>query len=145
MSTLLSANSPGLTRPRPGAILARVEARIEVEMPMKTTCPRSLPFIAVLILGCALFACGGVDLKPEQQALVDKYERLIDTYEPKFAAVREDQTRTAELANAYTKELELWLVEFKQVIPTLTEDEALAIKASVDKLSQRSVKMTIGG
>jgi hypothetical protein len=99
----------------------------------------------VLILSCAFIACGGVELKPEQQALVDKYERLIDTYETKFAAVREDQTRFAEVTDAYTEELEVWLIEFEKVIPTLTEEEALAMKASVDKLSRRSVKMTIGG
>ena len=112
---------------------------------MKTTRSRPAFFLAVLILSCAFIACGGVELKPEQQALVDKYERLIDTYEPKFAAVREDQTRFAEVTDAYTEELEVWLIEFEKVIPTLTEEEALAMKANVDKLSRRSVKMTIGG
>ena len=58
---------------------------------MKTFHSRFAPLLAALVLGCALLACGGPELKPEHQALVDKYEQLIESYETKFAAVRHDQ------------------------------------------------------
>jgi hypothetical protein len=112
---------------------------------MKTIRSRFVSFFTMLIVGCALFACGGDKLKPEHQALVDKYERLIETYEPKFAAVGGDEAQLDKVSDSWAKELELWLREFKAVAPTLSDSEGLAIKASIDKLNRRADKMFMGG
>ena len=112
---------------------------------MKTARARSVSSFTVLILACSLLACGATELRPELQAHVDKYERLIETYEVKFAAVRGDHPQFAKVSDSYAEELQVWLKEFDTVAPTMSDTESLAVKARIDKLNRRAERMLMGG
>jgi hypothetical protein len=100
---------------------------------------------AVVVIACTLLACSEpVELRPEIEAHLEKYESLIDTYEPKFAAARRSQAELRKVSDTYSKEAKAWMSEWRQVAPKLSDEEGKAIKARINKLNQRAVRMLQG-
>ena len=82
----------------------------------------------ILILTVTLSACGSeVELAPELQAQLDEYENLIDTFEPKFRAVRGDTAKFSDVADSYSQRVQAWMSEWSTVAPNLSDEEGLTV------------------
>jgi len=102
---------------------------------------------AVVFVFVALFAgaCGGgAELSPEINAHLGEYEQLIEEFEPKFDRVRSDPPEFAKVAESYKRETQAWMNELSTVAPDLSDEEGRAIKATIEKLNRRAVKMLTG-
>ena len=112
---------------------------------MKAIGSKLLCCFVILMLSCTLFACGSdVELRPELQAHLDEYEHLIDTYQAKFAGVRGNPPAFADVADAYSAEVKAWATKLDTVAPTMSDEEGRAVKARIDSLNKRAVRMLSG-
>jgi hypothetical protein len=106
---------------------------------------RPLRVLAILVLGSVLVGCGGkVELAPEIEAHLQEYENLIASYEEKFANAAGDPTDFARVSASYTEKAKAWMSKWKTVAPDLSEKEGKALKARIDKLNERALRM-LGG
>lgn len=96
--------------------------------------------LASLLVGCG----GGVELRPEIQSHLDEYEQLIESYQPRFAGARGNQSAYAQVADAYSLEARAWMERWSTIAPNPSEEEGEAIKAQIDRLNQRAVRMLQG-
>ncbi len=103
---------------------------------------------ALICLGAAVLACacggGGASLDPEIASHLDQYENLIAEFEPRFAAVRNNQPEFAKVANSYAEATQAWMSRWETVAPNPTEEEGRAITTRIDKLNRRAEKMLTG-
>jgi len=105
-------------------------------------------FLRTMVVGCTLLLCscgGSVELRPEIATHLDGYEQLIEEFESKFDAVRNDPPAFAKVAESYRQKTETWMNELTDIAPDISDDEGKAIGAAVDKLNKRAIKMlTVG-
>ena len=70
---------------------------------------------------------------------------MIEEFESKFDAVRNDPPAFAKVAESYRQKTETWMNELTDIAPDISDDEGKAISAAVDKLNKRATKMlTVG-
>ena len=101
--------------------------------------------LVILTVACTLLACGGeVQLRPELQAQLDDYENLIQTYQTKFDGVQSDPPAFKRVADDYSREIKAWMSQWETVAPNLSDEEGKAVKARIDSLNQRAVRMLQG-
>jgi len=112
---------------------------------MKAIGSKLLSCSVIVILSCTLFACGNdAELRPELQAQLDEYENLIETYQPKFAEARGNPPAFADISDAYSEDVKAWMTKWETVAPTLSDEEGGAVRARIDSLNRRAVRMLKG-